>query len=96
MCLVQEIERMEEQKLKSKFPGAPGLVYDWWIRNSFKIWQQQSDSGSDCKGWIWCSVSTVDFLTGLGGRPGLGGAGGHSAFLQVNILQTYLQFCHVK
>jgi len=39
----QEIERMEEQKLKSKFPGAPGLG---------------------------------------GGRPGLGGAGGHSAFLQ--------------
>jgi len=39
----QEIERMEEQKLKSKFPGAPGLA---------------------------------------GGRPGLGGAGGHSAFLQ--------------
>ena len=24
----QEIERMEEQKLKSKFPGAPGNVFD--------------------------------------------------------------------
>ena len=25
LVLVQEIERMEEQKLKSKFPGAPGI-----------------------------------------------------------------------
>lgn len=31
-----------------------------------------------------------DFVTGLGGRPGLGGAGGHSAFLQVNILRKHL------
>ena len=37
MCLVQEIERMEEQKLKSKFPGAPGLVYGWWIRNCLRF-----------------------------------------------------------
>ena len=29
-------------------------------------------------------------VTGLGGRPGLGGAGGHSAFLQVNILRKHI------
>ena len=27
LVLVQEIERMEEQKLKSKFPGAPGIFF---------------------------------------------------------------------
>ena len=74
----QEIERMEEQKLKSKFPGAPGKVFGWWMRD---CWQRQ-----DSNGW-----------TGLGGRPGLGGSGGHSAFLQVNFLsQSRVLTCFLQ
>ena len=44
LVLVQEIERMEEQKLKSKFPGAPGIELIFflgvWLRADEDRWQR--------------------------------------------------------
>ena len=43
LVLVQEIERMEEQKLKSKFPGAPGIelfFFGVWLRADEDRWQR--------------------------------------------------------
>ena len=42
------------------------------------------------------NVFFKDIWTGLGGRPGLGGAGGHSAFLQVINLKRNHFFCVVS
>ena len=41
LCLVQEIERMEEQKLKSKFPGAPGVFFGYWVQDYFNLSNNQ-------------------------------------------------------
>ena len=84
LVLVQEIERMEEQKLKSKFPGAPGIeLFLFSVYGSGRM-------------KIAGNVFFKDIWTGLGGRPGLGGAGGHSAFLQVINLKRNHFFCVVS
>ena len=32
---------MEEQKLKSKFPGAPGVFFGYWVQDYFNLSNNQ-------------------------------------------------------
>ena len=72
-----EIEKMEEQKLKSKFPGNR-RVKGWGGSSIIVRWQAivfciQSLA---LKSWLYLNAGSI---SAIGGRPG---GGGHSAFLQ--------------
>ena len=67
-----EIEKMEEQKLKSKFPGTTDK--SWQHTYIICVWCSNVFPGP-CPGYL----PNLILLSAIGGRPG---GGGQSAFLQ--------------